>query len=414
MPRLRVTDRVPAWSVWLLLAVPLLLPISRLAEAPVLLGGLMALVWWRQGRLSLPPTGRSVALAGFGAYWLAQTVSAIDAVQPARVLQESLVDLRYLPWLLFALAVLADAERARRVLLGLAVLVGLWSADALVQALSGWSLGGPATADRLSGIFGADNLKLGPTLASLAPFALLPLARRHGWTGLLGGALLLGIVVLLAGARAGWVSYALVLGWLIWRQAEGGWRGAAALGMAAALGLATAFAAAELSPRFAERLARTGAALEGDSAGIDHALSGRLPIWAAAWRMFTHNPVNGVGVRGFRHAYAEHAPPDDVWLQEDGTGAFHAHQIVLELLSETGLLGLLLWLAATGIALRCWWRLAPAARQRVQPAAVALVVTVFPLNTHFAVYSSYWGGVLLLLLALFAGLLGTREPDQSL
>ena len=35
--------------------------------------------------------------------------------------------------------------------------------------------------------------------------------------------------------------------------------------------------------------------------------------------------------------------------------------------------------------------------------ALALFVTVFPLNTHLAFYSTFWGGLTLLLAALFAG-----------
>jgi O-antigen ligase len=41
----------------------------------------------------------------------------------------------------------------------------------------------------------------------------------------------------------------------------------------------------------------------------------------------------------------------------------HAHQIVLEILAETGVLGLLLWLAAVAQAWRAW-RYAPPARER--------------------------------------------------
>jgi len=407
-------DRLPGWSVWLLLAVPALLPFSSAAELPLLLGGAVALVWRLQGRLVLPQPALRVALAGFAAFWLAQLLSVIGSVQPQRVLTESLVDLRYLPWLLFAVATLADPQRVRRCLLGLAAIVGLWTFDGLLQAASGWSLGGAATADRLSGIFGADNLKLGPSLASLAPFLLVPLAARRGWAGLAIGALVVGIVVLLAGARAAWISYALVCAWLLWRQAGGRWRGAMVLATAAMAGLLMVLLAAQLSPRFEERLARTGAALSGDAAGLDHALSFRLPIWRAAWGMFLDHPLTGVGVRGYRHAYAEHVGEDDIWLQDDGTGAFHAHQIVLELLSETGLVGLALWLAAAVWAWRAGRRLAPAARARMAPAGLALFVTVFPLNTHFAFYSSYWGLVLFLLLGLYAGLLGTRaETAQS-
>lgn len=406
-----MADRLPAWSVWLLLALPLLLPLGRAAELPLLVGAAVALAWQVRGRLALPPPAWRVALAGFAAFWLAQAVSAPDAWSPERVLRESLLDLRYLPWLAFALAVLADAGRARRVLAGLAAIVALWTADGLLQAASGFSLGGPATADRLSGVFGADDLKLGPALAAFAPFLLLPLSRWYRWPGLVAGGLAVGLVVLLAGARAGWISYALVLGWLLWRQASGGWRGVGVLLLASTLSLAAVWFAASLSPRFEARLARTAALLEADRGGLDTALTGRPAIWAVALRMFLAHPVNGVGVRGFREAYVAHTPPDDPWLHSGEGIPHHPHQLVLELLAETGLIGLLLWLGAALLALRAWLHADQAARTRAAPAGLALVACLFPLNTHFASYSSAWSLLLFLLLGLYAGLLGTR-PAQ--
>ena len=42
---------------------------------------------------------------------------------------------------------------------------------------------------------------------------------------------------------------------------------------------------------------------------------------------------------------------------------------------------------------------------------LALAVTVFPLNTHLAFYSTFWGGLTLLLAALYAGSLLAREDE---
>ena len=43
---------------------------------------------------------------------------------------------------------------------------------------------------------------------------------------------------------------------------------------------------------------------------------------------------------------------------------------------------------------------------------LALLVTVFPFNTHLAFYSTFWGGFTLLLAALYAGsLLAGRVTD---
>jgi len=163
-----------------------------------------------------------------------------------------------------------------------------------------------------------------------------------------------------------------------------------------------------------ERVARTAMAWEGDGDGVNQALSGRAQIWAAAGCMIAGHPVNGVGARGFRDAYPGCNPTpqaQEVW--GDGP-ALHAHQIVLEILAETGVLGLLLWLAAAAQAWRAW-RFAPLpARERARPAMLALAVTVFPLNTHLAFYSTFWGGLTLLLAALYAGSLLARDdahPD---
>lgn len=39
---------------------------------------------------------------------------------------------------------------------------------------------------------------------------------------------------------------------------------------------------------------------------------------------------------------------------------------------------------------------------------LALLVTVFPLNTHLAFYSTFWGALTLMLAALYAGSLLAR------
>ncbi len=44
---------------------------------------------------------------------------------------------------------------------------------------------------------------------------------------------------------------------------------------------------------------------------------------------------------------------------------------------------------------------------------VALLVTVFPLNTHLAFYSSFWGGLTLMLAALYAGALLNEDRPAA-
>ena len=84
---------------------------------------------------------------------------------------------------------------------------------------------------------------------------------------------------------------------------------------------------------------------------------------------------------------------------------------MLELLAETGIIGLLLWLAAVWLVWRSWREADAAARARARPALLALAATLFPFNTHLAFYSTFWGGLALLLAGLYAGALyGRASP----
>jgi len=66
--------------------------------------------------------------------------------------------------------------------------------------------------------------------------------------------------------------------------------------------------------------------------------------------------------------------------------------------------------AGVALALRAWRYAGAVAREHARPAMLALLVTVFPFNTHLAFYSTFWGGFTLLLAALYAGSLLSREP----
>jgi O-antigen ligase len=362
----------------------------------------------------------------FFAYWLPEAISAVDAMDRGRALREALVDLRYLPFLWIVAAAVADDAGRRRTFGGLAIIVGVWTLDALVEAATGASplfsgidavkqaISGHgmctaaqvAAADRLAGVLGPCNLKLGIVLASLSPFALDAMRRRFGRIGWLVAAVGIGIVVLLAGSRASWLTYGLVLLWTGWRTL-----GRRRLLMVFALGALALVAATLLVPQVRERIERTTHVLTADSQGVDTALSGRTRIWSAAVCMAREHPVNGVGARGFRQAFPACDPQAGVIAAWGEGAALHAHQLVLEILSETGGIGLLLWLAGAALAWRAWRYADVVARDRARPAMLALAVTVFPLNTHLASYSTFWGGVLLMLSALYAGSLLGREQD---
>lgn len=403
---------------WLPFAlVVVLLPFGRSAE----LGTLLCLVgaaWlaWREPRALFANEGARLALLLFAAYFLAALVSALDSVEPWRSWRSVAAFLRYAPLALYACWALRNCHGLEAVQRVVAVMVALWALDAWVQAVAGFSLGGPAGELRVSGIFGADNLKLGPALAALSPF-LLQVARRLGGRGglVLAFLFLLG-PVLVAGSRSAWLVYGLVALVFAWREAGGARRFVLWCGGLAVLAALAGVLAWHTSPRFAARAERSMALLDG-AAGVNTALSGRPVLWSRALAMYADHPVNGVGVRGFRYAYPEYAPADGYFMTVEpcgpGLGACHAHQIVLEVMSETGTVGLVLWLGGLVLAWRAWRRASPEARARAFPVTVALGASMFPINTHFAFYSSWWGLLFWWLVALWCAALCAKPDDAG-
>lgn len=419
----------PAW----VLAYVALLPAPGVAEAVLSLGALYTIfklgwVRFRGGSQLLSAPAWALTTALFFAYWTPQLVASVDAQDPVRAVKRTLAGLRYLPFLWLVAIAVADERLRKTTFTGLAVIVFLWSIDALIQAVAGQSpsyrlLNGLkqliehkpmctdaeiAAADRISGVLGPCNLKLGIVLASLSPFALhwaYVRARVPGW---FVAAFIVGITILLAGSRASWITFGLVLLLSGWRIL--GWKGLTAT---FAAGLLAIVVLNQTVPQVQQRIERTRSAVTMSEEGVDHALAGRARIWGAAECMIKSHPVNGVGPRDFRKAFPGCDPEPAVKPAWGQGPALHAHQWVLEVLSETGFIGLLLWIAGIALAWRAW-RFAPlSARDGARPAMWAALVTFFPLNTHLAFYSAFWGGIALMLVALYSGSLLARDGHEE-
>jgi len=398
----------------LLLAVVFLLPFARSAEAAIDIGMIAGLVFaWRQRRALTTNAAVRLATLLFLCYWLPALISAPDSVAPARSWMSVATFPRFLPFALFAVLALPGTIPWPRLIGAIGLIVAFWTLDAWVQALTGHGLAGMPEKERLSGIFGAGNLKFGPSLAVLSPFALAAARERFGYRGLVAAFVLLLVPVLLAGSRAAWIMYALVAAVFLWREARS-WRRFAAWSAAGlALVALVGFIALRGSAAFDARVERTLGALHGTEQSVDVAAAGRLQIWGTALRMSAAHPVNGVGVRAFRSAYPDYARRGDKFLAEgcDG-GACHAHNLVLEVLSETGAIGLLFWIGGVVLALRAWRRADAAARARAFAPGLALVAMVFPINGYFAFYSADWGLFFWWLLALYCAALHVRRDAQ--
>jgi len=410
---LKAALRSPLLPFWLVIA---LLPLGRSSELGTFLCLIgVILLFAREPQALQEHPGARLLLWLLGAYVGAALVSAFGSIAPGKSWGTVVALLRYAPLGLYACFAIRRDSKLQAMYVAVALVLALWTADAWVQMLTGWSLGGHAAPERISGIFGTTDLKLGPTLAVLSPFALWAARRRWGLPGLLLAFVLVLGPVLLAGSRAAWLCYALVALGFAWREAKSPLRFAGFCLIGAVLLALAGGIAWETSGRFQQRMDRTLQALHGTSQSIDTALTGRLDIWHASAEMIAAHPINGVGVRGFRYAYPHYAPANDHFLVAEscgeGEGACHPHQLVLEILTETGAIGLLLWLAAVVLAFRAWRRVGVAARESAFPVTLALGVMLFPLNTHLAFYSAWWGLLFGWLLGLWCAALYV-EPQK--
>jgi O-antigen ligase len=401
------------WPALVVLCVLALLPVARAGEAPLLVGAIGGLILaWRARANLLGDPGVRLAALLFVCYFLPALISAAGSVAAEKSWETVGVLLRFLPFAVFACFGIRDAALWPRVVAGVAMLDVLWLLDAWVQILTGYSLGGAMSSERLSGIFGAENLKLGPVLAVLSPFVFVAARERFGWRGLVIFFVFQLMPILLAGSRAAWLMYGLVSLVFAWREARSPLRfavwGTSALLLAGAASTVAWYSVGA----FEARVQRSLLVLHGSEQAMDEAAAGRLRIWGTAARMIEAHPVTGVGVRAFRYAYPAYALPGDTFVDAHGEeGAAHAHQIVLEVLSETGAVGLLLWIAGAAAAIGAWRRASVGQRSRMLAPGLALAVMCFPLNTHLAFYSAWWGLLFWWLLALYCAALGAEEAD---
>ena len=394
-----------------------LFPFGRSVELPVLIMAVwgIVIVLRQRAKLTQMPAVRLFSLLAL-CIWIPMLLSLPDTYSVKKSTGTVLVFFRLYFAGLFVIWALQDEQRVKLLVKLLAGLAAFWIGDALFQAIVGHDLLGYARIpSRLNGVFGETDWSLGVALPVLAPFLLLALQHKP-W--LMAGAFVAStVVVLLAGSRGGWVGYAVVCGAILVSQISRHnipfWKVVVAGLVVLVLG-----SVGVLNNRESMRVDQTLLLFSGDEASIDAALSNRWTLWKTAARMIEAHPVNGVGVRAFRFAYPEYAQPGDLMVNPDKktgqiTGAAYAHQIVLEVLSETGTIGLIGLLVFYAALIHAWLRADANAKQLALPFALAALAWLFPLNTHTAFYSSQWSQLVWLLMALYCASLLNRLPRSG-
>jgi len=398
------------WASWLAVSFIALLPFSRLSEVPLSAFAISFFVLLRSAdnRALLRSSARFV-LPLFLCYWVPILLSSFDSMDPQRSWQSTFASLRFLTAAL-AMSVLLRAPSDReRVLRWTAWLLLFWAVDGFVQLFLGRDLFGIAMhPDRLNALFVKKYQFFGPTLAMLSPL-VLEHARRNwpSWGWALAFTLLLG-AVMIAGMRAGWLTMAVVLGTymvlMLKRENRELRRSVLTIPVLVVIVIAGSYLA---SPLFQQRLDVTRAFTTGTEAVRDASSMERIPIFTNALRMYRAHPINGVGVRAYPVAYMEFADPDDIIIKKSGgvSGATHAHNVILEVMSDTGSIGLAGLALALVFVIAYRRKTSPSERWEAFPFALAVILILFPLNSHFAIYGTYTSSLIWFLIGLWAAAL---------
>ena len=352
----------------------------------------------------------------FLCYWIPMLLSSFDSMAMHKSWVQSAAALRYLAAALAMSVLLSPASARERVLRWTAWILLFWAFDAFVQLFLGRDLFGIAMhPDRLNALIVKKYQFFGPTLAMLSPLVLEHARRQwRPWAWAVSFALILG-AVMIAGMRAGWLTMAVVLitymALMAKRENRELRQSLLTIPMLAVIVVSIAYFS---SPLFQQRLDVTHAFTSGTERALDASSMERVPIFRAAVKMYVEHPVNGVGVRAFPAAYMVYAEPDDVHIRKSGgkSGATHAHNVILEVMSDTGTIGLLGLVAALVFLYRHRRHTSPNERRDAFPYSLAVLLILFPLNSHFAIYGTYTSSLIWFLVGLWAACLRNPPPGK--
>jgi len=359
---------------------------------------------------------------GLGWYWLKTpwlTVALIFwgyllfvsamAIEPEDSFGRALPFIRFV---LFAAALqhwlLVDRHRIKLFLTVLAIAVGFVILDCLYQFVMGVDIFGKTAegAFKLSGPFNNDvagTFIAKTSLPLLGWWFAWSVSKRHlSW--LIGGllAVLIGVVIMLTGERMAFGTYGIGLLVVILSVKEVRLP-LMLIGLVALAGLGSTIVTNQfLYQRY------IGHTL----ADVDDFWSDRYGIIIVkAFDVWKEAPLTGVGLKNFRLTCEtpnfDHKGPVETWCFT------HPHNPYMELLSETGVLGLLLFLLVIGLVLRDqslgWKRARPDFALNVG-AAATLILFLWPILISKSIFSNWNGMLLWLIIGLSLAIASPRSP----
>jgi len=285
-----------------------------------------------------------------------------------------------------------------------------WCIDALLQLVTGKNIFGNASfsSARLSGIF-SPRATLGLVLAVLSPVVFERLRVLSGGVySILLACVLAAIyisLIVLSGSITGllmlivglftWLSYISYINkYFTWPNFI--------LIFVSILAMISILAYQQ-PVRHGESLQ---SAMNGDIKTIDKFSNGRISLWETSSRMYISHWINGVGPRGFRHAYDDYRPIKGKYNWEYRSGSTHPHFALLEIATETGTIGFIGIILAIYFIFKSLSGLSIKEKMDAFPWMLGALLAIVP-NIGKAFYSSFWLSFIMWM--IFIGIANTRS-----
>ena len=409
-----VLEPNPRIATGLMLAFVGLLPAEPLYNAPLIALAILGLMCLASGRVRPGGSENRFLFIAFLCIWLPMLASLPDAVNPVESIRKTASFCIYFLAGIYVVGAYLRFRDLDWIMVGTAAICIFWALDALWQFQTGADWFGVTYQEgtRLPGAFYTG--RIGYVLASFAPlvFETARRASRRLWWCPVVLLVPYLMTILLSGSRASWCALAVATaGYLLflvrWSDRRpSGWRRWNPGTIAAVLApvVLTGALAAYAWPGGAERIWTTveprveslTGLWSGERELFERAVSWRLSIWETAMNMWSEHWLNGVGPRGFRYAYLEHNPERDYYLLRDGSygAAKTPHLQLLEIATETGVIGLLGYVVLAMAFFARLRRLERDSFTSVYPYALTLIVALAPFPGHLGFYGALSAGVI--------------------
>jgi len=407
--------------IWLIcLSFFILLPFSSFYNIPLIILAIAGIICLFD-KSHLPELEAKVRIYGllFACIFIPMVLSFPDSINQAETFRKILSFIAYIFAAIAVINGLNNLKYQQYFLLGIGLLISAWIIDAFFQYVTGSNfLGYPYDVNqlklgrgRLTGIFYPD-FRIGIVLAILSPFyfEFVRLCQEKfivAWLMVVPFIL----VILLAGSRTSWFMLILsAILYAIYYFYSGYYKGfrvrAVISGMAVIIATIlvlnnyNAFDNNNLKSFFESRI--TTAQYNPSDKEAPNAVEQRVELWESALRVSREHWINGIGVRGYRYL-DKHADIDSkpAIISENTRLSTHPHQITLEILLETGVIGLAGYILFWIILFRIYFSVIKTGEHLSNLLWIMpVIIAIFPLNMHKSFYEHFSSSIIWMLVAL--------------